>query len=261
MTESKLLDINDCDDFYKKCYAEMLEISLLKNPKWFRYLLKNSLFIQKYTGYNHWSRAWEYPWAINAAAFAGHCRILDIGGGGAPFADYLARLGHDCYVIDPSLRGGVNLSYDKNKSIFKNLRSVVFHSLISILKINTAEGLHSKRKNNSIKYFSQGAQSTNFPDRYFDRVFCLSVLEHIPQTDWKKCVQEFERVLKPGGRLIITLDMNLDQANDRLYSKLVNYCSLKLVGDPRYAVPISQENRVRRHGHFYETIGLVSTCF
>lgn len=97
----------------------------------------------------------------------------------------------------------------------------------------------------------------NFPDNYFDRVFCLSVIEHIPEKDWKKCIQEFERVLKPKGRLVITIDMEIGQANHRLYLKLVDYCTLSLIGNPNYNVPISQEDRIKRHGHLYEIIGLV----
>ena len=136
MTESKLLDLNDLNESYKGIFDEMVEISLQKNPKWFRYLWKRSLLIQKYINYNLWSRAWEYPWAIKAAAFNGPCRILDVGGGGSPFADYLAMLGHDCYVIDPSLRNGKRLVLDKNKSIFKNLRSFIYRSMLKLLKIN-----------------------------------------------------------------------------------------------------------------------------
>ncbi len=257
MTGSKLLDLNDCNESYKKISEEMLGIALLKNPKWFRYLLKNSILIQQYTGYNHWSRAWEYPWAIEAAMLKNRSRILDVGGGGSPFADYLVGSGHDCYVIDPSLRQGVDLYFDKNKSIYRNLRSFVYRTTLNLLKINAVEGSYSNYKNVSVKYAVQSAQCMAFPENYFDRVFCLSVMEHIPQRDWKKCIQEFERVLKPGGRLIITLDMNINEANNRLYSKLIDYCKLKLVGNPNYEVPIKDEARKRRHRHFYETMGLV----
>lgn len=82
-------------------------------------------------------------------------------------------------------------------------------------------------------------------------------MEHIPQDDWKESMQEFQRVLKIGGRLVITLDMTIDEANERLYMKLLDHCSLILLGNPHYKVPISLEDRTKRHGHFYETIGLV----
>ncbi len=259
MTESKLLDLNDCDVSYKKIYKEMLEISLLKNPKWFRYLYKKSLLIQKYLGYDRpFSRAWEYPWAIHVANLTKRCRFVDVGGGGSPFADYLAKQGHDSYVIDPSLDQGISLFIDRNKRVFQNIRSFIFGFAFYLLKVNRKCGIKTAVRNTDVKYFPQGADSIDFQDNYFDRVFCLSVMEHIPQEDWKKCIQEFERVLKPGGRLIITLDMDLEEANNRLYLKLVDYCTLPLIGDPYYDVPISQEDREKRNGgHFYETIGLV----
>ncbi len=179
--------------------------------------------------------------------------------GGSTFPDYLARLGHETYVRDPSLRSGLALHIDKNKSILKNLRSFIYRSLIYFLNINVIEGLPSRKKcNNPVKYYSQCAQYIEFPDNYVNRVFCLSVMEHIPQDDWKKCIQQFVRILRPGGRLIITLDMGVGQANDRLYLKLLDCCSLTLVGDPHYEVPIGHEDKEKRHpGISYETIGLV----
>ena len=83
-------------------------------------------------------------------------------------------------------------------------------------------------------------------------------MEHILKELWDQCIKEFEHVLKHGGRLIITIDMSTPAANYRIYLKLVNSCTLKLVGNPHYDVPISREDKQRRHpGHTYETIGLV----
>ena len=259
MAKSQLLDMRDCSrERFKEIYKEILEISLLQQPKYFLPLLLRSHYIQGLIGYDHWSRAWEYPWAILAANLAQwSLRILDVGGGGSPFPVHLANLGHQSYVIDPSLRGGINLGLDKNKSLVRNIRSCLFQSILKILRINRVEGFPSFAKERCVFYYPCRAQQICFSDNYFDRVFCLSVMEHIPQEDWRKCIQEFERVLKPGGRLIITLDMGTGQANERLYLNLVDLCSLKLIGRPDYEVPINQKDRERRHGHFYETIGLV----
>lgn len=41
-----------------------------------------------------------------------------------------------------------------------------------------------------------------FPDQSFDVVVCAEVLEHAPR--WRGIVDECARVLRPGGRLIIT---------------------------------------------------------
>jgi len=46
------------------------------------------------------------------------------------------------------------------------------------------------------------ATNLDFPDNSFDKVYSLHTIEHIP--DLKKALAEMERVLKPGGRLVLT---------------------------------------------------------
>jgi glycosyltransferase involved in cell wall biosynthesis len=47
---------------------------------------------------------------------------------------------------------------------------------------------------------------TNYPDGFFDKVFCISVLEHINPTLIPDVLTELFRVLKPGGTLTMTFD-------------------------------------------------------
>lgn len=46
------------------------------------------------------------------------------------------------------------------------------------------------------------ATDLKFPDAMFDKVYSLHTIEHIP--DITKALKEMERVLKPGGRLVLT---------------------------------------------------------
>lgn len=43
-----------------------------------------------------------------------------------------------------------------------------------------------------------------YPDKYFDTVISISVIEHISSPDDKKVLRQMWRVLKPGGQLILT---------------------------------------------------------
>ena len=60
----------------------------------------------------------------------------------------------------------------------------------------------------SDKYEYSYASITNLPyeDKMFSKVFCISVLEHLPQEEIIKALKEFKRVLKSKGKLILTID-------------------------------------------------------
>ena len=47
------------------------------------------------------------------------------------------------------------------------------------------------------------------PDSSIDAIVCISVLEHI--FDYEKAMKELERVLKPGGKLLLTVPFGLPQ--------------------------------------------------
>jgi SAM-dependent methyltransferase len=42
-----------------------------------------------------------------------------------------------------------------------------------------------------------------FENEYFDYVFCLETIEHLPKEGCKHLLKEIHRILKPGGKLII----------------------------------------------------------
>lgn len=258
--ESKLLDMRDCSDGrFSEIHKQMLRNQLMQQPGWIRPLVQKSDFFKNLVDYDHWSRKWEYPWAVQAADLGNKpLRTLDVGGGGSPFAEYLAQQGYESVVIDPSLDQGGSSIISREKGVYRNIRSLGFWSITRMTGINPIWGSPAKREVSPVRYYPYSATDIKFPDNHFDRVFCLSVMEHIPVEIWPDCIKEFERVLKPKGRLIITLDMGTSEANERQYRKLIECCSLKLIGKPDYNTPISPEDKEQRHpGHTYETMGLV----
>lgn len=61
----------------------------------------------------------------------------------------------------------------------------------------------AKQKNNGSKAKFEVGNAVNlrFPAKEFDAVIGLSVIHHIP--NWKECIDELHRIIKPSGFLII----------------------------------------------------------
>ncbi|MDD2785425.1 MAG: methyltransferase domain-containing protein [Patescibacteria group bacterium] len=83
-------------------------------------------------------------------------------------------------------------------------------------------------------------ESIPYPDAYFDKIICAEVLEHV--FDKNIALTELKRVLKPGGKLIITVP-NLN-ADGTLWGRL-----LRLIG-LRSFTPLEgfSMNEINKHG-------------
>src|SRR5262249_36287955 len=158
---------------------------------------------------------------------------------------------HESHVADPSLDQGTSFVFDPRKSLYRNVRSLAKRAIFRTAGLHSLWGL-PPGDGRPVGYHTFPADRLGFPDARFDPVFCLSVMEHSPRSAWTGCVREFERVLRPGGRLVITIDMTPEEADGRVYEELVSACTLPLLGDPRYDAPIGPDSKRARHpGHGY----------
>ena len=141
-----------------------------------RYILKSdehkNTFITKLPE-TWWSRPYEYAWAAN---FMGKdLTVLDAACGiEHPFKYYLAE---NCQFVDATDH------HPKIKDVAHNYSNLtLYHTDLT---------------------------DTPSQEGTYDRVFCISVLEHLNPIERIDTLMEFYRVLKPSGLAVITCDIPL----------------------------------------------------
>lgn len=131
------------------------------------------------------SRLWEYPYAILSADLQPGLTCVDVGCGVTGFTPYLQEIAR-CAVIgvDPDL-------FEEGARFGGHGVSRAFRTATSLdVRLGSMDAL--PLESDSV-----------------DRVFCISVIEHVPHEIAVKGMQEMARVLKPGGRAVVTMDVNL----------------------------------------------------
>jgi SAM-dependent methyltransferase len=137
---------------------------------------------------HQWSRQWEYPYVFSKIQSViknmETTRILDAGSGVTFFPYYIksSYSSADIYCADND----------------ENFEEVYQH-------IN-AHG------DNKVRFSCCDLKKLPYEDDWFDVVYCVSVLEHTD--DYTEILDEFRRVLRPGGSLVITFDVSLDGTRD-----------------------------------------------
>ncbi len=127
--------------------------------------------------FDHWSRVWEYPWVSLLGKFGLNQKVLDVGGANSILPYRIAHLGAEVTTLD-----------------------------INPLEPQRREGcrLHQRYKD-KVEFVLGDARKTPFPNNSYDKVVCVSALEHM--TNPLQAIEEMWRVLKPGGRLLATMDV------------------------------------------------------
>jgi len=122
-----------------------------------------------------WSRQWEYPWVLlQSGELKDDMVVLDAGAGHSCLQKYLCKKVKKVFNVD------IDPAVTSHEKEFANLTAVV-----------------------------ADIRKMPFPDASFDAVYCISVLEHVGD-DPLESVNECMRVLKPGGKFYLTVDVSIE---------------------------------------------------
>lgn len=163
-----------------------------------------------------WSRPFEYRWA--SQWLNPNDDVLDAGAGGPhPLKYHIADICQSCCAMD-----NVDIAAESEP---RDNMSYLQHDMLS--------------------------SPYPLPDESFDKVVCVSVLEHLPADGIATVLSEFARVLKDGGLAVITMDVPRVTVDD--WVNLVGESSLNFVVPP----PPVPENVLVGNGH---AAGLTILC-
>jgi SAM-dependent methyltransferase len=136
----------------------------------------------------HWSRQKEWPWAIRESGLKPWDTCLDIGGSWSVFKYAVARRSRHVVCLDL-----------EEEAITKSIES---YRLFNVPRISHVQA---------------DCRDLPFRDESFDKVYALSVLEHMP-SGHVKTIDEVLRVLRPGGVGMISMDLALEgKGQDNFY--------------------------------------------
>lgn len=128
---------------------------------------------------NYWRNV-EVPAVINRLGAGPGERVLDVGSPKLPSLFIWQRLGAQVYATDL-----FPYFFDEYAQYSKRLRQP-----------GSGAEYHIEQ---------QDARCLRYPDCYFDKIYAISVLEHIEEDGDSKAVREIARVLKAGGLCCLTV--------------------------------------------------------
>lgn len=180
----------------------------------------------------------------------------------SPVAGYFSRLRVKSLLREAGdLRGrlvldvGCEAGYVSSRFLRRGARVVGFDICVP--------ALHIFRKRLGVTPIMAFSQKMPFRDSSFDIVVCTEVIEHMPMLD--ECIKEMHRVLKPGGRLLLTFPNEglrkkfypliklfsgintdveehvtlFDYNRDEVYAKFANFLKLKKRYPIHWLLPIT----------------------
>ena len=158
------------------------------------FLTKNQSILGSYTKkwvgdpLHQWSRQWEYPFVFSrlesSLANTSQPKVLDAGSGMTFFP----------YYVKQKIKSSEIYCCDSDESLAMSYRAI------------------NDGAQNRVEFSHADMRKAPYQDDWFDAVYCISVLEHT--NNYEEIIDDFHRIVKPGGKLIVTFDISLDGTRD-----------------------------------------------
>lgn len=170
---------------------ELTYADLAKIEELFTYKSKG-FKLEEFPGYSddQWGiKAHNRPWIEEAGNFAKGQKIIEVGGAYSLLPKYLAEK----YDLEAWI--GDDFGMTDNEQIWSRW----------------GNPLDLPQKYPMVKYVFEpfGKFSEKYPDAYFDRIFSVSTMEHIPHENLVNVFKDMHRCLKPDGMQLHTIDVQI----------------------------------------------------
>lgn len=181
------------DDYFKLLNTEIFKKIETYNDAFLKQNKQNLETYNKtwtFDSFHQWSRQWEYPYFFERiqqfieSRPGEEIKILDAGSGITYFSYFLKEqfpnVQITCIDYDPILP-------EAYKLVNKTMKSDITFKPMDLREISLG-------------------------DDSFDLIYCVSVLEHTD--NFEKILAHFNRVLKPGGALVLSFDISVNNDFD-----------------------------------------------
>ncbi len=162
---------------------EIQEISLGNLSRLYQYA-QNNIYGTKFN-----IKGFDYPWTLASYNWKADDKVLDVGASYSPFPCYLQeKFGCEVWAVDDF---GLNV----NDPYWTRSRSPQDYI----------------QSHPQVKYVLErlgDPQKSSLPKNYFDVIYSISVLEHIPQAITPAVWKHMDLLLKPNGQMLHAVDIN-----------------------------------------------------
>lgn len=199
------------------CKMKNYDINLIKS-RFFTYDDENTNDFLYSIPKEWWSRLYEYVWAGHFVESSDVC------------LDAACGTGHHLKYY---------LAYNCSKVYACDLDSSIMNRTDMINGIGSGFGKEAQEKvekvYDNIDFKVANLTALPYEDKKFDKIYCISVLEHLSYDVMENSFREFHRALKDDGLIILTFDfpsINLD-----LLSKALKNTGFSFLGEVDFNIP------------------------